>query len=192
VSGDAQVRSTARVAVALLCAGALVATIAVLGGSDRDGSKALFVATALAGFSLTGAAGLRLATRGPEVVTYVFGYLTIALSAIAFGEAVAAFWSADWLYGNGGKTAAQVAMATIGAANISLLLSTERVEDGIEVHGARVGAVLSILLLTVLALIESSDPGSDIGIKPMALCAILYVLCAALITLLRRADFAQR
>lgn len=184
--------NVARVLVALLCAAALVATIAVLGGSDDDGGKALFVATALAVFSLTGAAGLRLATRGPEVVTYVFGYLTIALSAIAFGEAVSAFWSADWLYGNDGKTAAQLALATIGAANISLLLSTERVEDGIEVHGARAGAVLSILVLTVLVLIESSEPGSDIGVKPMALFAILYVLCAALITLLRRADFERR
>lgn len=130
--------------------------------------------------------------RGPEVVTYVFGYLTIALSAIAFGEAVSAFWSADWLYGNGGRTAMQVALATIGAANISLLLSTERLEDGIEVQAARAGAVLSILVLTVLVLIESSDSGSDIGVKPMALAGILYVLCAALITLLRRADFAQR
>jgi hypothetical protein len=181
--------SVARVLVALLCAAALVATIAVLGGSDDDGAKALFVATALAVFSLTGAAGLRLAMRGPEVVTYVFGYLTIALSAIAFGEAVSAFWSADWLFGSSGKTAAQVALATIGAANISLLLSTERLEDRIEVHGARTGAVVSILVLTVLALVESSDPGRDIGIKPMALFAILYVLCAALTALLRRADF---
>jgi hypothetical protein len=184
--------SVARVLVALLCAAAFVALILVLGGSDDDGAKALFVATALAVFSLTGATGLRLAMRGPEVVTYVFGYLTIALSAIAFAEAVSAFWSADWLFGDSGKTAAQLVLATIGAANISLLLATERAEDGIEVHGARVGAVFSILVLTVLVLIESSDPGSDIGVKPMALFAILYVLCAALITLLRRADFAQR
>lgn len=179
----------ARIGVALLCTGALVAAIAVLGGSDDDGAKALFVATALALFSLTGAAGLRLAMRGPEVVTYIFGYLTIALSVVAFGEAVSAFWSADWLFGNSGKTAAQIALATIGAANISLLLSTERAEDGIEVHGARAGAVFSILVLTVLFLIESSDPGSDIGVKPMALFAIAYVLCAALIQLLRRAEF---
>lgn len=179
----------ARVLVALSCAAALVAMILVLAGSDSDGAKALYVAFSLAVFSLTGAAGWKLAMRGPEVVTYVFGYLTVALSAIAFGEAVSTFWSPDWLFGNDGKTAAQVALATIGAANVSLLLSTERVEDGVVVHAARAGGVLSILVLTVLALIESSDPGRDIGIKPMAVLAIVYVLCAALIQLLRHAEF---
>ena len=141
--------------------------------------------------SLTGAAGLRLASRGPEVVAYVFGYLTIAISAIAFGEVVSTFWSADWLFGGEGKTAAQVTLATLAAANVSLLLSTEQVEDGVEVHAARVGGVISIVVLTVLALIETSEPGHDVGVKPMALFAILYVLCALLIGLLRRADLQQ-
>ena len=163
--------------------------ILVLAGSDEDGAKALYVAFSLAVFSLTGAAGWRLAMRGPEVATYVFGYLTVALSAIAFGEAVSAFWSPDWLFEHSGKTAGQVALTTIAAANVSLLLSTERVEDDIGVRGARAGGVISIVALTVLALIESSDPGRDIGIKPMAALAIVYVLCAALIQLLRRAEF---
>jgi hypothetical protein len=166
--------------------------VVVLGGSDNDGAKALYVAFSLAVFSLTAAAGLRLAMRGPEVVTYFFGYLTIAASAIAFGETVSAFWSADWLFGGSGKTAAEVTLGTLCAANVSLLLSTERLEDGVEVDGARVAAVISIVVLTVLALVEISKPGHDIGIKPMALFAILYVLCALLIPLLRRADFEQR
>ena len=68
---DAQNRSLARIAVALLCAGAFVALLFVLSGSDRDGGKALYVAIGLALFSLTGAAGMRLASRGPEVVTYL-------------------------------------------------------------------------------------------------------------------------
>ena len=183
--------SLARIPVALLCAAAVVAMILVLGGSDNDGAKALYVAISLALFSLTGAAGLRLAMRGPEVSTYLFGYLTIAISAIAFGETVSAFWSADWLFGGSGRTAAQVTLATIAAANVSLLLSTERLEDGNGVHAARVGGVLSIVVLTVLAIVETSKPGHDVGIKPMALFAILYVLCATLIPLLRHADFER-
>jgi hypothetical protein len=182
--------NVARVLVALLCAAAFVAMILVLGGSDKDGAKALYVAFTFAVFSLTGAAGLRLAMRGPEVVTYVFGYLTIAISVLAFGEAVSLLWSSpDWLFGDSSKTAAQVALATIGAANVSLLLSTERVDDEVLVHGARAGGALSIVALTVLALIETSDPGRDIGIKPLAALAIVYMLCAALIQLLRRAEF---
>lgn len=184
--------SVARIAVAVLCAAAVVAMIAVLGGSNSDGAKALYVAILLALFSLTGSAGLRLAARGPEVVTYVFGYLTIAISAIAFGKAVSTVWSADWFFGGNAKTAAQLTLATIAAANVSLLLSTERFEDGVDVHAARAGAVLSIVVLTVLAIVETSKPGQDVGIKPMAVFAILYVLCAALIPLLRRADLEQR
>ena len=54
------------------------------------------------------------------------------------------------------------------------------------------GRVLSIVVLTILAIVEISKPGQDVGIKPMAVFAILYVLCAALIPLLRRADLEQR
>ncbi len=64
---SARVESLARTAVALLCSAAVVAMIAVLGGSSSDGAKALYVAISLALFSLTGAAGLRLAARGPEL-----------------------------------------------------------------------------------------------------------------------------
>ena len=44
----------------------------------------------------------------------------------------------------------------------------------------------------IMAIVETSKPGPERGIKPMAVFAILYVLCAALIPLLRRADLEQR
>ena len=110
---------------------------------------------------------------------------------IAFGEFVATLWSPDWFFGGEGKTLAKVGLATLAAANVSLLLSTERWEDGVEIHWARIGGVVSICILAVLALVEISESGQDIGVKPMALFAILYVLCAALIPLLRHADFQE-
>ncbi len=47
-------------------------------------------------------------------------------------------------------------------------------------------------MLTILAIVETSKPGQDVGIKPMAVFAILYVVCAALIPFLRRADLEGR
>lgn len=176
----------------VVCAGALVALFLVLGGSDEDSGKAVFVAIGLALFSLTGAAGMKLVRRGPEAITYLFGYVTVLLSAIAFGEFVATLWSPDWIFSGEGKTLAEIALATLAAANASLLLSTERPEDGPEVHGARIGGVISIAVLAILALVEISESGHDVGYKPMALFAILYVLCAVLVPLLRWADFQQR
>ena len=184
--------SVARIAVTLLCAAAVVAMIAVLGGSDTMGRRCStwLSRSPCSASPAPRVCGLRRA--GLEVVTYVSGYLTIAISAIAFGKVVSTVWSADWFFGGNAKTAAQLTLATIAAANVSLLLSTERVEDGMDVRAARAGGVLSIVVLTILAIVETSKPGQDVGIKPMAVFAILYVLCAALIPLLRRADLEQR
>jgi hypothetical protein len=50
----------------------------------------------------------------------------------------------------------------------------------------------AIVVLTILAILETSKPGQDVGIEPMAVFAILYVLCAVLVPLLRRADLEGR
>jgi hypothetical protein len=186
-------RPIARALVAAVCLAALVVIVLVLSGSETDltAERVLVFSVALALFSLTGAAGMKLAARGPVLVTFAFGYVTVILSLLAFGEAIATFWSEDWLFGDQWRTAVETGLVALAAANISLLLASERPEDGGELHAARGGAVIAIVVLTVLALIEISSPGRDVGVKPMAVFAVLYVLGAVLIPLLRQAQITE-
>jgi hypothetical protein len=43
----------------------------------------------------------------------------------------------------------------------------------------------------VLVLVEISNPGHDVGIKPMAVCAVAYVLGALLVPVLREAEIGE-
>lgn len=164
--------SVARVLVALPCAAALVAMIVVLGGSDDDGGRALYVAIALAFFSLTGAAGLRLAGRGPEVRHPRLRHLTFAISAISVGEVVSTFWSADRLFGREVKTAAQITLATLQPPTSRCCSRPNDSRAGSRsMPPASAGSSRSPVL-TALALVETSKPGHDVGVKPMALFAV--------------------
>jgi hypothetical protein len=184
-------RTIARILVAALCLAAAVAIVLVLGASDSDptAGRVLGIALAVALFSLTAAPGMRLVGR-PELVTHLFGYVAVIVSLIAFGEAVAALW-ADDVFDDQWRTAAEAGLVALAAANISLLLASERLEDGGEIRLARGGAVISIVVLTAMALIEISDPGKDVGIGPMAVFAVLYLAGALLIPLLRRAELSE-
>ena len=190
---SSEFRPIARALVVAVCLAALVAIVLVLTGSARNltAERVLLLAIVLALFSLTGPAGMKLAGRGPELVTYVFGYLTVILSVLAFGEAIATFWSENWLFGDQWRTAVETGLVALAAANISLLLASQRPEDGVEIHAARAGAVLAIVVLSALALTEISSPGRDVGVKPMAVFAVVYVLGAVLIPLLRQAEITE-
>jgi hypothetical protein len=180
--------------VAALCLAALVAIVIVLSGPayDMTASRVVGVAVAIALYSLTATAGMKLVGRGPELVTHLFGYAAVILSLLAFGEAIAALWAESWLIDDQWRTAAETGLVALAAANISLLLASQRREDGVETHAARGVALLSIVGLSALALIEISESGRDLGLKPMAVFAVLYALGAVLIPLLRRAELSER
>jgi hypothetical protein len=182
--------SLARIAVALVCVAGFVALILILNGDEDDAGRAFYVALSFAFFSLTGAAGMKLARRGSEVVTYLFGYLTVAASVVAFGEVLSMLWEEEWL-GNNWKSAAQLTLATFAAANVSLLFASEQPEDGREVHAARIGAVLALVALSILLLVEISSSGPDVSPKLLGTLALFYVLGAVLIPLLRRAELSR-
>lgn len=191
--GGSQHRGVARALAGLLCAGGLIAIVLVMSSSEsgRTPARLLLIALAAAFYSLTAAAGLRLAGRGPELRAHLFGYLTVIVTLVAFGEAVAGFWSREWLFEDSWRTAVQTGLVALAAANVSLLLASQRPKDGGEVHAARLGSVLAVTVLCVLVLIEISEPGHDVSIKPMAVCAVVYVLGALLIPLLREAKITE-
>jgi hypothetical protein len=184
---DDAMRSLARFLIAAACIGGLVAIALILGDSDgaRTSSRALSTAVALAFFSLTGGAGLRLAGSRDELLSSSFGYLTAAVSLLAFGEVVAAFWSSDVLSGSNWKVAAETTLLAFGAGNVSLLLGSERAEDGDAVRLVRIATVGAAVLLTALALIEISSPGPDVDRKLLGVAAVAYLLGAVLLPLLR-------
>jgi hypothetical protein len=190
--GSGEYRGVARALVAVLCAGGLVAIVLVLGSSDSGltPSRLLLIALALAFYSLTGAAGVRLAGRS-DVPVHLFGHLTVIASIVAFGEAVATFWNPEWLFEDHWRTAVQTGLVALVAANVSILLATQRPGDRGEVHAARLGSVLALVALCVLVLVEISRRGHDIGIKPMAVCAVVYVLGALLVPVLREAEIGE-
>jgi hypothetical protein len=191
--GESPDRTTlARILVAALCLAAAVVIVMVLGASeyDRTAGRVLGVAVAVALFSLTAAAGMRLAGRA-ELVTHLFGYVAVLASLIAFGEVVAALW-ADDVFDDQWRTAAEAGLVALAAANICLLLASERLEDGGVIRAARGGAVISIVVLAAMALIEISAPGRDVGIRPMAVFAVIYLTGALLIPLLRQAELSER
>jgi Na+-transporting NADH:ubiquinone oxidoreductase subunit NqrB len=187
--GSVAPRELARILIAVLCVAALVAIAVILGTSaptsDRANvSKALATAIAFAFFSLTGAAGISLGRRGSELAYYPLGYLTVLLSLLALGEAIAAIWAKEPLNG-GWRTAAETGLVAFCAGNVSLLLGSARPADSPPIRWTAIGAALAATVLTVLALIEISAPGPDVSKRLMAVLAILYVLGAVLLPLLR-------
>jgi hypothetical protein len=190
--GDsADQRTIARILVAALCLAAAVVVVLVLGASESDptAGRVLGVAVAVALFSLTAAAGMRLAGRA-ELVTHLFGYVAVIASLIAFGETVAALW-ADDVFDDQWRTAAEAGLVALAAANICLLLASEHIDDAGVIRAARGAAAISVVVLTAMALIEISSPGRDVGIRPMAVFAVIYLAGGLLIPLLRRAELSE-
>ena len=50
----------------------------------------------------------------------------------------------------------------------------------------RAGVILAITILCLMAVVEISSPGKDIGVRPIAVVAVLYILGTVLLPLLRQ------
>jgi hypothetical protein len=175
----------ARYLIAVLCAAALLLIILILAGSDVDetSARAIGTAVALAVFSLTGMAGKSLASRRPDLS--LLGYLTAAVSLAAFPAAANAIWDAD-LFGAGGTAAGDTLVLALAGGHASLLLGSQREEDGEAVRLVRAGVLAAIALLSLIAIVEISSDGEHVGAQAIAVLVVLYVLGTIVLPVLRR------
>lgn len=183
--GSDRVRAVVRILIAVLCGAALLLIVLILSGSrlDDTAGRAIWTAVALAFFSLTAVAGSNLANHRPGLA--LFGYTTVALSALAFMGILGAIWASD-LSSDTGRAVGDAVVLAIASGHASLLLASASGGDSEAVRLTRTGTLLAMGLLSLLAIIEISSPGEDIGPKPIAVVAVLYVLGAILLPLLRR------
>lgn len=187
-SDGSQAAAVVRIVVAMLCLGAAVLIILILGNSSDDLSgKAIVAAVLLAPFSLCALAGFSLIERQPQLA--VLGMATIGLAVAAYFVVLDTFWSGGF---SGRNISVEVlAIMTIAAGQISTLLSLRHDEDSPMVSGVLFGSIAALVLLVALAVIEISDSGSDIGPKPFGILSVLYLLGVLLAPLLRQAEVIE-
>lgn len=187
--GD-QSESIARGLIVLLVGAALVAMALIVGDHDASagnsvGSRVLQTAVCFALFVLPAWAGVNLVQRRPQLL--VVGALTVIV-AIAAGVAIpVTLWSED-IFGGGDswQTVGILIVISIAAGQASLLLAYASDADSEAVIGVRWMTLAAIAVLAGLTIDEISSPGSDVGVKPLALAALLYLLGSALVPLLKR------
>ena len=187
--GDYDVTGIARLTAAAVAVAALIFVVAILGSAEGDNvnERAILLLVAFVPFSLCGLAGLRLIERRPQLA--IAGVITIGLAAIAFAMVVDRIWSFE-VYRRP-ESPEVVALFALAAGQAAMLLSFERDDDTLLVRGVRYGAVAALAVAAVVAAIEISNPGRDVGIRPIAAAAVLYLLGVVLPPLLRRADLTD-
>jgi catechol 2,3-dioxygenase-like lactoylglutathione lyase family enzyme len=176
-----------RAAIGSLCAGAavLIALILVGGNLDQTTAKLIGTAVALASFSLTAVAGSNLGLRRPSL--NAFGYLTVAISALAFVAMVITLWfDSLWGSGDGWRPAVYMLILAFACGHTSVLLASGRSEDPEPVRVVRGGTIATLWILVALVFGEISSPGPDGAQEPIAIIAVLYLLGVILLPLLRR------
>jgi catechol 2,3-dioxygenase-like lactoylglutathione lyase family enzyme len=173
-----------------LCVGAAVLIVKVAGksGIDLTGVRLIYIALALAVFSVNAMAGVHLAQRRQRWAP--LGYLTAAVAVVGFAAFVVYLLDQSISIGSNGQLQAVLLAATLALAQISLVLAYDSAEDPLAVRLVSLGTVLVILVLGVLVAIEAAASSSDlISPKTFAIVATLYLLGAALTVLFRLATW---
>ncbi len=171
-----------------LCLAAVVAILALLTGSfdDTDGR---IIGTSL-GFSVasaTAAAGetLRRAGRGRRRLA---GAATTAVSAGAWLTLVGSLWidgDPEWLW----RTCGCLALLALAGSHASLVLQSERAEDGALVHALCGISIVAAAIDTAAGLLGLSgaiDGVDDSVVTALAVLLIVFLLATALPPILRR------
>jgi hypothetical protein len=176
-----------RIAVAALGLGAAVLIVTILGHSDsnEDVNSKVFAAVILfVFFSLSSLPGFRLIERQPQLTG--FGTLTIGLSAAAYFVALEAFLSnGPFVFLAGHSAVWTLAIVAVAAGQASLLLSFRRDYDSRRIDLVLLGSIIALALLAALAIVELSEPGTEIGRRTWAVVSVLYLLGALLPPFLR-------
>jgi uncharacterized membrane protein len=178
-----------RIAVAALGLGAAVLVITILSHSDsnEDVNSKVFAAVILfVLFSLSSLPGFRLIERQPQLTG--FGALTIGLSAAAYFVALEAFLSNGPFVFVGHVAVWTLAIVALAASQASMLLSFRRGDDSRRIDAVLLGSIIALALLAVLAIVEISEPGTEIGRRTWAVVSVLYLLGALLPPCLRLAE----
>jgi catechol 2,3-dioxygenase-like lactoylglutathione lyase family enzyme len=177
-------RALLRILIAVACAGAAVLAVLVLtssGGGETAG-RVVGTALALAVFSLAGMTGAQLAARRPEIS--VIGYLTAIAAVAGFALILDLIWSGD-LFGAGDpRLLGYLLLVTLAASQCSLLLGHAHPEDGQAVRLLRAATLLAIGVLAIMGITEIAESGQQVGPKPFALAALVYLLGVTLVPLL--------
>jgi len=184
-------RTAVNLTAALLCVGALILIERVLSDSQYLGTsgKAIGTALAVALFGVLALPSLEL-TRRPSPLA-LFGSFGLAVALLGLIALVVTVWHLS-LGGDRWHPAAYLAIVALANATCSALLATAREDDGDGIRVSRAGAIAVVVALVPVVLIEISDPGRDIGLKPIAVLAILFVLASLLTALLRLTAAARR
>jgi len=171
--------------IALLWGAALLLIALILSGSELDQTSARAIGTAIAFafFGLTSMAGMALVNRRPEIAA--LGYLTAAVSIAALAFVTSSIWFEDLIDDDWNIAGDAIALAVAGG-HASLLLGAVRADDNDAVRLVRGATLATLGLLTFLAVVEISSNGQDLSIRLIGVVAVLYVLGAALLPLIRR------
>jgi catechol 2,3-dioxygenase-like lactoylglutathione lyase family enzyme len=185
-AGDSM-QAPAKLFVGILCAVALVLIVTILSGSrlDRDGARAVGMAVALAGFSLTGSAGLRLAGKRPEMG--LIGILALVLSVAGFLAVSALLWG-DLDGGPDARVAGVIIVLALAAGHLSVLLASARPGDSEGLRLLRGGVVVCLGALTLMAVVELTEHGEELDWRLAGVIAVLYVLGSVLLPVVKHAS----
>jgi catechol 2,3-dioxygenase-like lactoylglutathione lyase family enzyme len=179
-------RSVIRIAIAVLCFGAVVLIVLIVSGTgvDETTGKTFGTAVAVAFFSLTGVAGSNLGRQRPDLA--VFGLGTLVISAIAFLVMTATIWSGSFL-GDDWKPAVYTGVIAFGCGHASVLLAGSDAGDSDEIRLVRAGTLLALLLLVGATVGETSSRSPQhAAVKLIGVLAVIYVLGTIVLGLLRR------
>jgi hypothetical protein len=177
----------------LIAVAAVAGTVFILtqltGEEDGVVGQTVGTAYALAVFTVLGAAGAALARTRPRFA--LLGVTTVMLSLLSFGALVVSIWKAgSFSVGVGGSESSAkvmeitVLLAVMTAASSAVLLMTRPGEGGtvLLVALVGVGALALILVLAILAIVDSSI---EVSGRVFAIIATIYVLSGVLLFLLR-------
>ncbi|HEY1355600.1 MAG TPA: hypothetical protein VGF09_04730 [Solirubrobacterales bacterium] len=175
-----------RLLIAALWVGALVLIVVIMDGSDTD--RAIFDVLAavvvLAFYCLIGSAGWILARKGGNYA--FFGYATVVASVLAFAAAMKGVLAFDPFGSRDEVTAfAVTTILALGAGQASVLLAFSNEDESDASRLTRIGALLALAALAVMAIIEVSSGGQDIALKAFGVVAVLYLLGALSLPILR-------
>ena len=109
------------------------------------------------------------------------------VSLVAFIAVVLAYWDGGVLSGDW-KTAGELAIAAIGAGQVSMLLGFAPAVESRLLSLVRYCVIAAIAVVATLAIVEVSQLGRDVGVKPIAAGAIVYLFGTLLLPLLQRAE----
>jgi catechol 2,3-dioxygenase-like lactoylglutathione lyase family enzyme len=174
---------TAKVSIALLCAGAAILIVMIAGDSKfgDSGYRAMATALVVVFFLLTAMAGAALARTRPELSW--LGYLTVAASTAATLGTAFAIWGHP--HGGAGKLIGITAVLAFAGAHSSLLFGPRYADQSDNVRLLRNATLAALAFLVVLVIYAIVAMGGGLNGQEIAVVTVLYALGAAVLPLAR-------